>query len=144
MDGVELHKLKQIKVPKGDIFHALKSIDEGYEGFGEAYFSQIESGQVKGWKRHNRITLNLVVPIGVAKFIIYDDRLDSATNGQFREYILSPNRNYSRLTIKPGLWVAFAGASDGYSLLLNIIDEVHNPNEADMKELSEITYNFNL
>ncbi len=144
MEGVTLHKLKQIIVPKGDIFHILKSTDEGYVGFGEAYFSQIESGEVKGWKRHNHFTLNLVVPIGSVKFIIYDDRLDSETNGQFKEFVLSPNRNYSRLCIEPGLWVAFAGIGDGYSLLLDIIDEVHNPNEADKKELNEIPYNFNL
>ena len=144
MEGVTLYKLKQIIVPKGDIFHVLKSTDEGYVGFGEAYFSQIESGEVKGWKRHNHFTLNLVVPIGSVKFIVYDDRLDSETNGQFKEFVLSPNINYSRLCIEPGLWVAFAGIGDGYSLLLNIIDEVHNPNEADKKELNEIPYNFNL
>ncbi len=144
MEGVTLYKLKQIIVPKGDIFHVLKSTDEGYVGFGEAYFSQIKSGEVKGWKRHNHFTLNLVVPIGSVKFVVYDDRLDSETNGQFKEFVLSPNNNYSRLCIKPGLWVAFAGIGDGYSLLLDIIDEVHNPNEADKKELNEIPYNFNL
>lgn len=144
MEGVRLHELKQIKVPKGDIFHVLKSVDVGYEGFGEAYFSHIESGNVKGWKRHNNVTLNLVVPVGSVKFIIYDDRKFSKTNGQFREYILSPMKNYFRLTIKPGLWVAFAGIGKGYSLLLNIIDQVHIPNESDKKELNEIKYNFNL
>ena len=42
MEGVTVHPLKHIVVPKGDIYHALKSTDEGYVGFGEAYFSQIE------------------------------------------------------------------------------------------------------
>ena len=40
MEGVTVHPLKHIVVPKGDIYHALKSTDEGYVGFGEAYFSQ--------------------------------------------------------------------------------------------------------
>ena len=53
MEGVTVHPLKHIVVPKGDIYHALKSTDEGYVGFGEAYFSQIEHGAAKGWKRHN-------------------------------------------------------------------------------------------
>ena len=52
MEGVTVHPLKHIVVPKGDIYHALKSTDEGYVGFGEAYFSQIEHGAAKGWKRH--------------------------------------------------------------------------------------------
>ena len=59
MEGVRLHPLKHIVVPKGDILHALKSIDEDYIGFGEAYFSQIKYGQIKGWKKHNRMMLNL-------------------------------------------------------------------------------------
>ena len=85
MEGVAVHPLKHIVVPKGDIYHALKSTDEGYAGFGEAYFSQIEQGAAKGWKRHNRMTLNLVVPVGAVKFVIYDDREGSPTRGQFEE-----------------------------------------------------------
>ena len=69
MEGVTLHPLKHITVPKGDIYHAMKFTDEGYCGFGEAYFSQIEQGQAKGWKRHNRMTLNLIVPIGAVKVV---------------------------------------------------------------------------
>ena len=42
MEGVTVHPLKHIVVPKGDIYHALKSTDEGYAGFGEAYFSQMQ------------------------------------------------------------------------------------------------------
>ena len=30
MEGVTVHPLKHIVVPKGDIYHALKSTDEGY------------------------------------------------------------------------------------------------------------------
>lgn len=142
MQGVTQYELKQIIVPKGDIWHALKSTDKGYVGFGEAYFSSIKSGEVKGWKRHNRFTLNLVVPVGAVKFVIYDDRLESKTKGQFKEFVLSPKGNYSRLCIEPGLWLAFVGVGDSYSLLLDIIDEVHCANEADKKELNEIPYNF--
>ncbi len=91
MEGVSLHPLKHITVPKGDIYHAMKSTDEGYCGFGEAYFSQIEQGQTKGWKRHNRMMLNLIVPVGAVKFVVYDDREGSATKGQFAELSSHPN-----------------------------------------------------
>lgn len=142
MEGVILHPLKHIVVPKGDIYHALKSTDDGYAGFGEAYFSQIEYGQAKGWKRHNRMTLNLIVPIGTIKFVIYDDREGSATYGQFEEIILSPESNYQRLTIAPGLWMAFYGVSEGVSMLMDIIPEPHDPSEASKMDLNEIKYNF--
>lgn len=142
IQGVELHPLKHIIVPKGDIFHALKSTDEGYAGFGEAYFSQIESGAVKGWKRHNRMTLNIIVPVGKIKFVVYDDREGSVTNGKFQEIILSPENNYQRLTLAPGLWMAFQGMSENISMLMDIIPEPHDPNEADRKNIEEIEYNF--
>ena len=144
ISGVTLHPLKHIIVPKGDIYHALKSTDEGYEGFGEAYFSQIEHGQVKGWKRHNRITLNIVVPVGAVKFVVYDDREESVTKGQFEEIILSPSDNYQRLTVAPGLWMAFAGVGDSISMLLDIIPEPHDDDEASRLPLEEIQYNFSV
>ena len=142
MEGISLHPLKQFMVPKGDVFHALKSTDEGYAGFGEVYFSQIKSGEAKGWKRHNRMILNLVVVVGEIKFVIYDDRTHSKTHGQFSEFILSPSTNYQRLTVSAGLWMAFQGMGKGVSMLMNIIPEPHDPTEVDSKELGEITYNF--
>ncbi len=142
IDGVSLHPLKHITVPKGDLFHALKSTDEGYCGFGEAYFTQIEPGQAKGWKRHNRMTLNLVVVYGRVTFVVYDDREDSPTHGQFQSITLSPADNYQRLTVAPGLWMAFYGADAHTSMLMDIIPEPHDPAEADRKDLSEIPYRF--
>lgn len=142
MEGVTLHPLKHIVVPKGDIYHALKATDEGFAGFGEAYFSQIEHGQAKGWKRHNRMVLNLVVPVGAVKFVIYDDRAGSATKGQFFEVVLSPESNYQRLTVAPGLWMAFYGVGEGLSMLMDIIPEPHDPSEGDRKDLSKIPYQF--
>ena len=90
IDGITLHPLKQIAVPKGDVWHAFKCTDEGFVGFGEAYFTHIDSGAVKGWKRHNRYTLNLVVVQGAVRFVLYDDREGSVTKGQFAEVTLSP------------------------------------------------------
>lgn len=140
--GVALHPLKHISVPKGDIYHALKSTDEGYTGFGEAYFSQIESGEVKGWKRHNRMTLNIIVPVGKIRFVIFDDREGSKTFGQFQEVTLSPEDNYQRLTLAPGLWMAFQGMDNKTSMLMDIIPEPHDPTEASRKDLKEIVYKF--
>ena len=37
---------------------------------------------------------------------------------------------------------AFEGVADGTSILLDIIPELHNPEEADKLELSEIEYNL--
>lgn len=142
IEGVRLFPLKRISVPKGDVLHALRSIDEGYCGFGEAYFTQIKHGETKGWKRHNRMTLNLVVVYGEVKFVVYDDRDDSPTKGQFQEIILSPDNNYQRLTVAPGLWMAFHGVGEGVSMLMDVIPEPHDDTEGDKRSLIEINYGF--
>lgn len=143
IEGVSLHPLKQISVPKGDLWHAFKCTDEGFVGFGEAYFTQIHPHEVKGWKRHNRYTLNLIVIVGAVKFVIYDDREDSPTCGQFQEITLSPKDNYQRLTIAPGLWMAFAGVDPlQNSMLVDFIPEVHDPEEGDKRDIGDIDYHF--
>lgn len=142
MEGVQLHKLNIIETPKGRIFHALKANDIGFCGFGEAYFSEVKYKCIKGWNRHNIYTLNIVVIKGCVKFVIFDDRKDSKTNAKFIEHILSPKDNYARLSITPGLWVAFEGLAEDGSILLDIIPDEHNPQESDKKDINEIKYQF--
>ena len=79
MEGVILTPLKQIQHSKGNIFHGMKSGDIGYSGFGEAYFSTVESNAIKGWKLHREMVLNLVVPKGAIRFVIFDERPGSPT-----------------------------------------------------------------
>ena len=85
---VLITKLDVMEAPGGGVMHAMKETSIGYGGFGEAYFSQIDSGAIKAWKRHREMTLNLVVPVGKIRFVIYDDRLDSRSFGKFQEIIL--------------------------------------------------------
>ena len=85
IEGVILTPLKKIIFSKGDVLHGIKKGDDGYVGFGEAYFSTINFGEIKGWNRHKEMTLNLVVPMGSVTFIIYDDREKSPSNGNFEK-----------------------------------------------------------
>ena len=133
--------LRRISHPQGDIFHGMKASDTGFEGFGEAYFSTVLEGKIKGWKRHNQMTLNLVVATGSIEFVIYDDRDESDTKGQFYSVELGGD-NYQRLTVSPGLWVAFRGLGGGTSMLLNIANLEHDPDEANNRELNAFSYKW--
>jgi len=135
VDGVTLTPLKQIHHPKGDIFHAMKKSDDGYSGFGEAYFSTINKNDIKGWKKHTKMILNLVVPFGEIEFVIYDEKRGESFNVKLSQ------KNYQRLTVKPNLWMAFRGVGE-YNMLLNLASIEHDPNEADTKELGEIVYEW--
>ena len=121
--------------------HAMKESSVGYSRFGEAYFSQVNHRAVKAWKRHKEMTLNLMVPLGEVRFVLFDDR--EKLSPQFQEIILSKN-NYCRLTVPPMIWIGFQGLSEGDSMLLNIADVEHDPNEVDRKEIEKINYNWSI
>lgn len=133
MDGVKLTPLKQIYHPKGDVFHAMKKSDDGFAGFGEAYFSTIHKEDIKGWKQHTQMTLNLVVVLGEIEFVVYDE-----IKKEFFSVRLSKD-NYQRLSVSPKLWVAFRGIGES-NMLLNLSNLEHDPKEAINIDLSEIKY----
>lgn len=141
ISGVILTPLKKIENPLGDIYHGMKISDIGYVGFQEAYFSTINSGVIKPWKKHLKMTLNLIVPFGEIKFVLFDDRENSFTNGQYLEVKLSLN-NYFRLTVTPGVWMAFRGEADSVNLLLNIANLEHDPEEIVRLDLDQIPYKW--
>lgn len=142
VDGVLITLLKRIYHPQGDVFHGMKKSDPGFLGFGEAYFSTIHTDNVKPWKKHLEMTLNFVVPVGEIRFVIYDDREDSLTKHNFFDVTLGEN-NYQRITIPPGVWVAFQGIGSKLNLLLNLANLEHDPNEIErMENLSDIEYKW--
>ncbi len=123
--GVIETPLKRIRHPDGDLYHAIKSTEEVYAGFGEAYFSSVLKGAIKGWKRHKVMVSNLVVPVGNITFYFYN----SETGDSYK--VLIGRENYARLTVPPGIWMAFEGGDEQLNLLLNIASIVHDPTEAD-------------
>ena len=137
--GLLLSPASRIAVEAGDAITFIKEGEHGYVGIAEVYGSFVKQGLKKGWRRHNEVTLNIVVPVGQIRFVIYDNRVGSKGFGLFEEVILGPS-NYQRLTVPPGVWMAFEGQGEGENLLWNAINQVHNPAEADTKELSAIAY----
>jgi dTDP-4-dehydrorhamnose 3,5-epimerase len=128
--GVLVTPAKIIANENGNVLHGLKATDESFVSFGEAYFSTILFGKRKGWKKHTRMTLNIVVPVGEIGFILFDDRQASPTKGKLYEIVLS-RQNYARLTVPPGIWMAFYGKGDNENMLLNIASIPHDPTEAE-------------
>ena len=141
IEGVIVTPLKQIFHPKGNIFHGLKKSDPGYTEFGEAYFSTVLTGDIKPWKKHLKMTLNLIVPEGEVKFVVFDERQSSETMGEYFTIQLSP-QNYFRLTVPPNVWLSFKGIGRGNNILLNIADMEHDPDEIIRYNLNQIPYDW--
>lgn len=141
IDGVILTSLKRIRHPKGDVYHAMKKSDPGFSGFGEAYFSTVNPGDTKGWKKHVQMTMNLVVPVGAIRFVLFDDREGSTTKGTYQDVCIS-GENYQRLTVPPGVWMGFRGLGDSLNLLLNLANLEHDPAESENIPLENIQFSW--
>ena len=129
--------LKKIPTFGGEVMHALKASDSGFNGFGEAYFSWIEKGAIRAWKCHKRMTMNLIVPLGEVRFVFN-------LPGQKIDFLVEDigEKRYARLTVPPGIWFGFKGKSAGSSLLVNFADRVHDPDEVLRRPKSGISYDW--
>ncbi len=131
---IKITPLKKIPLEDGDVLHALKASDHEFYGFKEAYFSTIKTNKIKAWKRHLKMTMNLIIPIGKVQFIFYDKNRNLLKNTIIGE------DNYSRITVPPGIWFGFKGLSFHTSYILNISDEMHDPSEVERKPLSFLKF----
>ena len=135
MDGIILTPLKKIYHPKGEILKAITKRDPVFSEFGEAYFSVINQGDIKGWKKHTKMISNLIVVIGEIEFVFHNE-----ITKEFFNIKISQN-NYKRLTIKPGLLMAFRGIKEN-NILFNLSNIEHDPNETINIDLNEIDYKW--
>jgi len=134
LDAIAVTTLGRIATPGGDVLHAMKRSDAGYVGFGEAYFSWVHGGAIKAWKQHQRMTLNLVVPVGLVRFVF----TLHPRSGEFRDVELG-EAAYARLTVPPGVWFGFTGLA-AQSLVLNVADISHDPDEVQRLPVDAIPY----
>ena len=78
IDGVQVVPLRRIPDERGTVLHMLRRTDPHFIEFGEIYFSTVYRGIVKGWHRHEEMTLNYACVYGRIKLVVYDDREGSA------------------------------------------------------------------
>ena len=136
LDQIQVTPLQQISTLGGDVWHALKSTEKSFNGFGEAYFSWVEARSIKAWKQHLQMTMNLVVPIGTVRFVFCDLQLHT-----FREEEIGAS-TYARITVPPKIWFGFQGMSEKPSLVLNVANLPHDPAEVERKMKEEIYFNW--
>jgi len=138
IEGVFITPQNIIETPGGDVMHAMRSTDQSFCGFGEAYFSSVEPGAIKGWKKHKRMVSNILVPVGKVLFVLFDNR----TGEEIYQQVQLSKDNYSRLTVPPNIWMSFKGCDESTSLLLNLPNIVHDPEEEENLPLSKIYYDW--
>jgi dTDP-4-dehydrorhamnose 3,5-epimerase len=128
IDGVFIKPLGVFQDERGRVMHMLRADNPIFKQFGEVYFSVINPGFIKGWKKHLRITQYFAVPVGNIKLVLYDDRIDSATKGKIEELIIGED-NYQLVRIPPLVWYAFKSIDKNFALVTNCIDSLYDKNE---------------
>jgi len=142
--GVIVTDLRQITDERGAVLHHMRNDAAGFRAFGEAYFSEIIPGATKAWKRHRTQTQNLAVPVGRVRVVVHDDRPDSPTRGSTDIVDLGRPDDYRRLTIPCGLWYGFQCLSAAPSLVANVADVPHHPDDSEVLDRDDdrIPYNW--
>lgn len=129
IEDVLIEPLKTFSDKKGKVLHMLRSDAPFFEGFGEVYFSTVNPGFVKGWKKHFRITQHFAVPVGNIKLVLYDDRKSSSSVGQIQEIFMG-TENYKLVRIPPLIWYSFKAIGDSFALIANCIDSPYDAAES--------------
>ena len=139
---VNLHPLKIINNEKGNIRHILKSNQDGFHGFSEAYISEIKPLEIKGWILHKNKASNFIVINGHVKFVF----LECLDQDKFIIHELSsledkPNL-YSRLSVEPNVWFAFQGLHSKVSSVLNLSNVFHDETVSERRDLNSFNYSW--
>ena len=118
----------------------LRSDDELFAGFGQAYLTSAYPGAVKAWHYHKVQVDNFVVVRGMMKVVLYDDRLKSLTCGQLNEYFLGEH-NPLLLQIPAGVYHGMKCISESEALLVNLPTQAYNHDKPDEYRLPAHTRN---
>jgi dTDP-4-dehydrorhamnose 3,5-epimerase len=138
IDGLIVTALRVIADERGAVLHVLRADAPEFTAFGECYFSEVNPGAVKAWKRHSRQTQNLAVPAGRVRFVVYDARETSPTRGAIDVIELGRPDAYLRLHIPRHLWYGFKCVSDTPALVVNCADIPHDSTESELIGVNEL------
>ena len=133
MDSYKLNNIIIKDNNAGDVIKFISSKSKYFDKFGEVYFSEIKYKMIKGWKLHKKMKMNICVPAGEVKFVLF-------SNEKFEEIIL--NKNSFILTIYPSTWFAFQGLSKNLNLVTNFSNILHSDNESVTKPLNQFNYEW--
>lgn len=131
--GVVLENLQLISTSGGSVLKMLTPesplLPDMKSGFGELYFSEINFGVIRAWKRHKAQCQRFTVPAGLLKLGFVDARKKSPSQGKAFSLLLGRPGHYRLLAIPAGVWYGFEGLASQPSLICNLASTPHNPED---------------
>ena len=144
IEELKIYPLKRFDDDRGAVLKYVSKISPFYNNISEVYFSKVNRGIVKGWKKHKRVKQHLVVPHGEVKLVVYDDRKKSSTYNTIQTIFIGGMDHYNLVIIPNQVFYAFQGIGiETTSLICNYIEEVHDPNESETLEINSKVIPYN-
>ena len=130
IEGARTKQLKVIPDERGRLMEALRSDDELFIKFGQAYITTAYPGIIKGWHYHTKQTDHFVIVKGMMKVVLYDQRDGSPTKGLINEFFMG-EKNPILVTIPPGVVHGMKGIGTEPAMLVNVPTELYKYDKPD-------------
>ena len=127
---VVVKKLRPIPDERGRLMEILRSDDDIFQKFGQAYVTVGYPGVVKGWHYHKKQDDYFCALSGMLKVVLYDPREDSPTKGEINEFFMGVH-NPILLKIPRFVYHGFKAIGTTEGMILNIPTEAYNHDEPD-------------
>jgi len=130
IEGVKTKKLKVIPDERGRLMEILRCDEEVFEKFGQVYLSTTYPGAVKGWHYHKVQADNIVCVKGMLKLVLFDNRENSATNGEVNEFFIGEH-NPMLVQVPKGVYHGWKCVSGEEAMVINCPSEAYNYSQPD-------------
>lgn len=130
IEGVKTKKLKVIPDERGRLMEILRCDEEVFDKFGQVYLSTTYPGVVKGWHYHKVQTDNIACVKGMLKLVLFDNRENSATNGEVNEFFIGEH-NPMLVQVPKGVYHGWKCVSNEEAMVINCPSEAYNYSQPD-------------
>jgi len=134
IEGIRIKKLKVIPDERGRLMEILRSDDDLYFQFGQAYVTTTYPGVVKAWHMHKKQTDNVACIQGMIKLVLYDPRENSPTSKQISQFYIGVH-NPLLVQIPQGIYHGWMCVSEQEAIIVNLPTEVYNYDQPDEHRL---------
>jgi dTDP-4-dehydrorhamnose 3,5-epimerase len=146
IDGVFVHEMRNIVTQNGlttEIFRADWPI--GQTPMQQTIFVTLRPAAISGWHMHRRQLDRIFVAAGALRMVLFDDRLDSASQGRVNVLHLDRARP-TLVSIPPGVWHALQVLGNESASFVNFFDVLYQHEDPDEWRLpldaEKIPYRF--
>jgi dTDP-4-dehydrorhamnose 3,5-epimerase len=130
IEGVKLKPLVRHVDERGYVMEVLRSDEELFEKFGQAYVSACFPGVIKAWHCHAVQHDHFCCLSGNLKVGLFDDRQGSSTEGDTQTIVIG-ELNPMLVRVPPLVWHGFMAVGGHTALVLNVPTEVYRYDEPD-------------